>query len=182
MEFMEQLLTEAANCIPAIQHKQQSDLEIGLLPYSPDIPLDILFDFVNEMQGDLLYIRKLLLRKTAHIKMNGLQQSPKALELEIADALKRLRYQNATLVHKRNLLAAEQDAQVGIAPFYVDGHGLVATGDAMFSPLLTLESMGYGWKSGPQHDLPQHIAINQPRVKELRTVGTTRARSSIPRS
>ena len=145
---MEQLLTEAANCIPVIQHEQQSDLEIGLLPYALDIPLDILFDFVNETQVDLLYMRNLLLSKTAHVKANGLQQSPKALELEIADTLKRLRSQNATLVSKRNLSAAEQEAQVGITPFHISGYGLVAADDAMFSPLLTLESMGYGWKIG----------------------------------
>jgi len=145
---MEQLLTEAANCIPAIQRDQRSDLEIGLLPYALDIPLDVLFDFVNESGADLLYMRKLLLSKTGHIKTNGLQQSPKALELEIADTLKRLRSQNATLVSKRNLSAAEQEAQMGIAPFHVGGHGLVASDDAMFSPLLMLESMGYGWKIG----------------------------------
>ncbi len=145
---MEQLLTEAANCIPAIQHKQQTDLEIGLLPYAMDIPLNILFDFVNEMQANLLHMRKLLLNKTAHVKANGLQQSPKALEIEIADTLKRLRDQNTTLVSKRNLSAAEQEAQMGITPFHVNGYGLVAADDAMFSPLLTLESMGYGWKIG----------------------------------
>jgi tetratricopeptide (TPR) repeat protein len=145
---MEQLLTEAANCIPAIQHDQRSDLEIGLLPYALDVPLDILFDFVNEISVDLLRMRQLLLNKTAYIKANGLQQSPKALELEIADTLKRLRSQNAELVSKRNLSAAEQEAQVSISPFRVNGYGLFGADDAMFSPLLTLESMGYGWKIG----------------------------------
>ena len=80
--------------------------------------------------------------------MNGLQPSPKALELEIADTLKRLRYQNTTLVNKRNLSAAAQKTQVGLAPFHVSGYGLAATDETMFAPLLTLESMGYGWKIG----------------------------------
>ncbi len=145
---MEQLLTEAANCIPAIQHDQRSDLEIGLLPYSVDIPLDILFDFVNETSVDLLRMRQLLLNKTAYIKANGLQPSPKALELEIDDTLKRLRSQNATLARKQNLSAAEQEAQMSISPFRVNGYGLLGADDAMYSPLLTLESMGYGWKVG----------------------------------
>ncbi len=145
---MEQLLTEAANCIPAIQNEQQTYIEIGLLPYSRDIPLNILFDFVNESQVDLLHMRRLLLSKTTHIKANGLQQSPKTLEFEIADALKSLRARNVTLVSKRNLSAAEQATQVGIAPFHLNGRSLVDTDDAVFSPLLTLESMGYGWKIG----------------------------------
>lgn len=145
---MEQLLTEAANCIPAIRHDQQSDIEIGLLPYALDVPLDILYDFINETSVDLLHMRKLLLNKTVHIKTNGIQQSPKALELEIVDTLKRLRSQNAALVSKRNLSAAEQEAQVSITPFRVGGYGLFGADDAMFSPLLTLESMGYGWKIG----------------------------------
>jgi len=145
---LEQLLTEAANCIPAIQHDQHSDLEIGLLPYALDVPLDILFDFVNETSVDLLRMRQLLLNKTAYIKANGLQPSPKALELEIADTLKRLRSQNATLVRKQNLSAAEQEAQMSISPFRVNGYGLLGADDAMYSPLLTLESMGYGWKVG----------------------------------
>jgi tetratricopeptide (TPR) repeat protein len=145
---MEQLLTEAANCIPSIQHEQKSDLGFGLLPYAVDIPLDILFDFVNETQDELLHMRSLLLEKTANVKTNGLQQLPKALELEIVDTLKRLRHQNETLVKKRNLSAAEQDAHIGIAPFHVSGHGLVAENEARYSPLLKLESMGYGWKIG----------------------------------
>ena len=145
---MEQLLTEAANCIPAIQHNQRSDLEITLLPYALDVPLDILFDFVNETSVDLLHMRQLLLSKTAFIKTNGLQQSPKVLELEIADMLRRLRAQNDSLVKKRNLSAAEQEAQVSISPFRVGGYGLFSADDAVFSPLLTLESMGYGWKIG----------------------------------
>ena len=145
---MEQLLTEAANCIPAIHHEQQSNIGIGSLPYALDIPLDVLFDFINETQIDLLHMRKLLLSKTSHVRTNGLQHLPKALELDIADALKRLRYRNATLVKKRNLSAAEQETQVGITPFHVSGQGLVAAEDAIFSPLLTLESMGYGWKIG----------------------------------
>ncbi|MCX7113720.1 MAG: hypothetical protein NTX45_27310 [Proteobacteria bacterium] len=145
---MEQLLTEAANCIPAIQHDQHSDLEIGLLPYALDVPLDILFDFVNETSVDLLCMRRLLLSKTAYIKANGLQPSPKVLELEIADTLKRLRSQNAALVNKRNLSAAEQEAQVSISPFRVNGYGLLGADDNLYSPLLTLESMGYGWKIG----------------------------------
>lgn len=145
---MEQLLTEAANCIPAIQNDKDYNLEIGLLPYAFDVPLDVLFDFISENQDDLLHMRKLLFSKTTNIKMNGLQPSPKALELEIADTLKRLRYQNTTLVNKRNLSAAAQKTQVGLAPFHVSGYGLAATDETMFAPLLTLESMGYGWKIG----------------------------------
>jgi hypothetical protein len=145
---MEQLLTEAANCLPAIHREQDSSLQIGSLPYALDVPLDVLFDFVNEHQDDLLHMRSLIFRKTAGVKTNGLQPSSKALEIEIADTLKRLRYQNQTLVKKRNLSAAQQDAHMAIAPFHASGHGLVNTEDSMFAPLLTLESMGYGWKIG----------------------------------
>ena len=154
---MEQLLTEATNCIPAIQRSDQADLPIGLLPYVQDVPMDVLFDFVNESADDLQYMRKLLLSRTAHIKTNGLQQSPKALELEIGDALKRIQSQNTALVRKRNLSAAEQVAQVSISPFRVGGYGLFGVEDEVFSPLLTLESMGYGWKVGaPSQSRPAY--------------------------
>jgi hypothetical protein len=143
---MEQLLTEAANCIPSIQYDQKSDLGIGLLPYARDIPLNVLFDFVIEMQTDLFRMRRLLLTKMTNIRTNGLQQSPKALELEIADTLKLLRDRNTALVNNRNLSAADQEAQVGIAPFHLRGQRLIADDDLTFSPLLKLESMGYGWK------------------------------------
>jgi tetratricopeptide (TPR) repeat protein len=145
---MEQLLTEAANCIPAIQGEQGSNLEIGLLPYSADIPLDILFDFVNETKDDLLHMRKLVFAKAAHIKTNGLQPHSKALEIEIADTLRRLRHQNTDIVTKRNLSPANQEAQLGVAPFHISGHGLISGADAGFAPLLALESMGYGWRIG----------------------------------
>jgi tetratricopeptide (TPR) repeat protein len=146
--IMEQLLTEVANCVPAIRHDQRSDLEIGLLPYALDVPLDILFDFVSETSVDLKHMRQLLLNKTAYTRANGLQQSPKVLELEIADTLNRLRSKNAVLVSKRNLLAAEQEALMSITPFRIGGHGLFSADDSIFSPLLTLESMGYGWQIG----------------------------------
>jgi tetratricopeptide (TPR) repeat protein len=143
---MEQLLTEVANCIPAIQQRSGSDLNVGLLPYARDIPLDVLFDFVNERENDLLHMRNLLLSKTANLRRNGLQPSAKGLELEIEDVLRWLRSQSTTLAHKRQLSPAEEDTHMGIAPFHVAGERLLGSGDVAFSPLLTLESMGYGWK------------------------------------
>jgi tetratricopeptide (TPR) repeat protein len=145
---MEQLLTEAANCIPAIRQRHEGHLDIGLLPYARDIPMDILFDFINETDTDLLQMRMLMLRKTAHIRLNGLEPSPRILELEIAETLRRLRAQNGTLSRKRQLSTAEQETYLGIAPFNVSGHGRVDADEGIFSPLLTLESMGYGWKIG----------------------------------
>jgi len=148
-----QLLTEVANCIPAIQQPRESDLSVGLLPYARDIPLDILFDFVNEQEADLLNMRELLLSKTAHIRRNGLQPSPKVLELEIEDMLRRLRTQNAMLARRRQLSPAEQDTHMGVAPFHIAGDRLLASQDAAFSPLLILDSMGYGWKIGTSRQI-----------------------------
>jgi hypothetical protein len=145
---MEQLLTEVANCIPAIQPHRESDLNLGVLPFARDIPLSVLFDFVNERESDLLDMRALLLTKTAYIRRNGLQPSPKALELEIGDVLRRLRSQNHMLAQKRQLLAAEQDTHISLAPFHIAGDRLLASQEVTFSPLLTLETMGYGWKIG----------------------------------
>jgi tetratricopeptide (TPR) repeat protein len=154
---IEQLLTESANCIPAIHRVQEQGLQLGLLPYALDVPLDVLFDFVNNSQDDLLHMRNLVFNKAADIKTNGLQTSSKGLQIEIADALKRLREQNAALVSKRNLCAGEQETQVGIAPFHISGRGLADAGNSsnsMFAPLLTLESMGYGWKIGLSSQSP----------------------------
>ena len=67
------------------------------------------------------------------------------MKFEIADALRLLRARNDALAKRRNLSAAEQATQVTVAPFRESGYGMLETNGAMFSPLLTLESMGYGW-------------------------------------
>jgi tetratricopeptide (TPR) repeat protein len=151
---MEQLLTEAANCIPAIRQRHERHLEIGLLPYARDIPMDILFDFINEHESDLLQMRSLMLSKTAHIRRNGFEPLPRLLELEIAEMLRQLREKNGRLTRERRLSAAEQEANLGLAPFNVGGQGLVNRDEGIFSPLLTLEAMGYGWKIGTPARLP----------------------------
>ena len=67
------------------------------------------------------------------------------MEFEIADAFKLLCARNDALAKRRSLSAPEQATQVGVAPFRESGYGMLETNGAMFSPLLTLESMGYGW-------------------------------------
>jgi tetratricopeptide (TPR) repeat protein len=145
---IEQLLAEVANCVPAIQQRRDDDQPLGPLPYSLDVPLPVLFDFVQEHEADLVQMRRLLLDKTAHIRRNGLLPSPKALELEIADTLRLLRSENSLLTKKRQLSATEQDTRMALAPFYTTGERLLSSPDRAFSPLLALESMGYGWKIG----------------------------------
>jgi len=145
---LEQLLTEVANCIPALRNRQESELQIGLLPYAKDIPLEILFDFVSGQENALLEMRHLILRKTEDVRKNGVHSSSRAMEREITEALRRLRQENTTIARRRQLSAAEQDARVGLAPFHLTGGSLVPRNDRTFAPLLTLESMGYGWKVG----------------------------------
>jgi hypothetical protein len=143
---IEQLLAEVANCVPAVQQRRDDDQPMGPLPYSLDIPLPVLLDFVQEHEADLVQMRRLLLDKTAHIRRNGLQPSPKALELEIADTLRLMRSQNSFLAKRRQLSVTEQDTRIALAPFYTTGERLLSSPDRAFSPLLALESMGYGWK------------------------------------
>jgi tetratricopeptide (TPR) repeat protein len=157
---MEQLLTEAANCIPAIRERLDPQFPIGLLPYARDIPMEILFDFVSEYEEDLLQMRTLVLRKASHLRLHGLEPAPKVLELEIANVLKRLRAENASLSAKRQLSPGEEGTSLRIAPFTVGGQRLVESGERAFSPLLALDSIGYGWKIGSSAPRPP-----QPRYR-----------------
>lgn len=143
---MEQLLAEVANSIPAVQ--SNGALDGAALPYARGIPLNVLFDFVNEAEDDLRSMRNLLLTKAAHVRRNGLQASPRDLELDIRDALRRLRQRGNMLAHRRGLNMGEQPTRWDTAPLNLSGYGL-AQSDAMgFVPLLRLDSMGYGWKVG----------------------------------
>ncbi len=143
---IEQLLAEVANCVPALQYRRQNDQGVGPLPYSIDIPLPVLLDFIQERELDLVQMRRLLFDKAAHIRRNGLQPSPKTLELEIADTIRLLRSENSLLAKKRQLAATEQDTRMALAPFYSKGEPLLSSKNPAFAPLLALESMGYGWK------------------------------------
>jgi len=145
---MEQLLTEVANCVPAIQHRQESELGLGVLPYARDIPLDLLLEFIEDQEDALLTMRSLMFVKAADIRRNGLQEPARAMEREIADALRRLRSENSALARRRSLTESQQDARIGVSPFSLAGQSLIPGRDSGFSPLLTLESIGYGWKVG----------------------------------
>jgi hypothetical protein len=100
---IEQLLTEVANCIPAIQQRQDAEIGLGLLPYARDIPLDVLLDFVNEHEDELGHMRRLMLGKANDIRRNGLQQPEKAMERDIAEAIAGLRHHNAALAKRGQL-------------------------------------------------------------------------------
>lgn len=89
------------------------------------------------------------------------------MEFEIADALKLLRARNDALAKRRNLSAAEQATQVTVAPFRESGYGRPETNGAMFSPLLTLESMGYGWKIDATGRSLRFLATNRLMAKLL---------------
>jgi len=145
---LEQVLTEAANCIPILGNRQESEREIGLLPYAKDIPLEVLFDFVSTQEDALLQMRRLIHKTTDDVRKNGLQPSSRAMEREIAEVLHLLRHENATTARKRQLATAEQDARIAVAPFHIAGRSLVHENAETFAPLLTLESIGYGWKVG----------------------------------
>ncbi len=167
---LEQVLTEAANCVPILGSRQEAEQTIGLLPYARDIPLDVLFDFVGTEGESLREMRELILRRTDDVRNNGLRPASKALEREIASALRRLRRANDLEAKERELTPSSEDARIAITPFRTAGSPLASSEEGeSFSPLLTLESMGYGWKIGGES-----IDAGRPRYqpKEDEPIGT----------
>ena len=68
---LEQLLTESANGVAGLRGSGKSnEVPIGLIPYSPDAPFDLLADIAQAQQGELRKLRRLLIRRTRELAPN----------------------------------------------------------------------------------------------------------------
>ncbi len=150
---LEQLLTESANAIAGLRRSEKShEVPIGMMPYSPDAPIELLADIVQEQQGELRKLRRLLIKRTRELAPNeaGIISS-KELELEIDDALRDLADQQIATARKHGLSSTKEPLSGGFCRFHSDGSRLLPGSDesvSPFAPLLTLQNFGYKWGVG----------------------------------
>jgi hypothetical protein len=143
---MEQLVAEAAGAIPGTRGLQREERPFGLLPYSPDIPLEILIDFVRERSSEITRMRSLISQRAGYFRVHGLAEGPKSLERDIADALKLMRSLQRESKKQTGTNQTSEWVGLAVAPFRSDIAPFSDIDDVAFTPLLALESMGYGWK------------------------------------
>lgn len=142
---MEQLVADAANAMSGTLGLRRDECAFGPLPYSPDMALDALLEFIQARSDDLLRMRSLLHQRASYFKANGLLEAPSALRRDIADALTLMRSLQANEAHSE-FLKADEHVGFAMAPFRGGRSKQPQARDDTFIPLLTLESMGYGWK------------------------------------
>jgi len=150
---LEQLLTESANAVAGLRGSGKSnEVPIGMMPYSPDAPSELLADVVHEQQSNLRKLRRLLIRRTCELAPNevGIIAS-KELALEIDDALRDLADQQSATARKRGVSSTKEPLSGSFCRFHRDGSRLLpraATLPSPFAPLLTLQNFGYKWSVG----------------------------------
>jgi tetratricopeptide (TPR) repeat protein len=150
---LEQLLTESANAVAGLRGSGKSnEVPIGMMPYSPNAPFELLADVVQEQQSNLRKLRRLLTRRTRELAPNevGIIAS-KELALEIDDALRDLADQQSAMARKRGVSSTKEPLRGSFCRFHRDGSRLLpraATLPSPFAPLLTLQNFGYKWSVG----------------------------------
>jgi hypothetical protein len=157
---LEQLLAESANAIPGVRSSgKPTEVPIGMMPYSPDVPFEVLADVIQEQQGDLRKLRRLLMRRTRELIPNNSQAiSHKELALEIDDALRDLTAKQDETARARGLSSTEEPLRGAVSRFYCDPSPLrpiVEPSSSTFAPLLTLRNFGYRWSIGSPGFQPQ---------------------------
>ena len=157
---LEQLLTESANAVAGLRGSGKSnEVPIGLIPYSPDAPFDLLADIAQAQQGELRKLRRLLIRRTRELAPNeaGIVAN-KELALEIDDVLRDLADQQTSTARKRGVASAKEPLNGSFCRFHRDGSRLrpcSASSPSPFAPLLTLQNFGYKWGVGSPGSQPQ---------------------------
>jgi hypothetical protein len=148
---LEQLLTETANAIAGIRSSSHDadDVPIGLIPYSPDAPFELLAEIGEKHEGDLRNLRRLLIRRARELapREAGII-AKKELAMEIEDALHDLAEKQRALSRKRGVASAKEPINGGCCQFHDDGSRLLPKHVASvspFAPLLTLRNFGYRW-------------------------------------
>ena len=161
---LENLFAEICNAVPCVKGTNSQN-PIGLLPYFPDVPLDALADIIGEHNETLARLRLLLIRHSRDLRSHANPQGAmKELDLEIQDALATLRDLESRLSRKNGwekkderiagsrLDYTEQDAHKaaiesqGSRPLVSLSAMLKGSERPVWSPVLVLESMGYGWR------------------------------------
>lgn len=150
---LEQLLTETANAVPGLRSSSESnEVPIGLMPYSPDAPFELLSDIIEAQQNQLRVLRRLLIRRTRELapKEAGIIAN-KELSLEIHDAIRDLADQQSATARKCGVASAKEPLNGGFCRFFRNGSRLLpslATSISPFAPLLTLQNFGFKWGVG----------------------------------
>ncbi|MGH9428753.1 MAG: tetratricopeptide repeat protein, partial [Terriglobia bacterium] len=147
---LEQLVTESANAIAGLRSSDKSnEVPIGMMPYSPDAPFELLADIIEAQQPQLRKLRRLLIRRTRELAPNeaGIIAN-KELALEIDDALRDLADEQNATARKRGVASAQEPLNGGFCRFHRNGSRLLpgpAASPSPFAPLLTLQNFGYKW-------------------------------------
>ncbi|HVT29799.1 MAG TPA: hypothetical protein VHE81_17405 [Lacipirellulaceae bacterium] len=144
----EQLLAESANAIPCIRWKGVEGISIGLVPYSPNAPFEVLAEIAESESVTLRKLRLLLLRRTRELNLDGTAtRHAKELSLEIDDALRDLQDKHQIAARKNAFTSVDEPLHGAVAQFKQDGHRLGSVvPQSPFAPLLVLQTLGYGWR------------------------------------
>jgi len=144
----EQLLAEAMNAVPNVRWRGVPGVSIGLLPFSPDVPLHLLVDLANNQADRLRKLRLLLIQRTRRIQSEeGLSADARTLSMEIDDALRDLSDKTDTYARKKGVGKGKEQLRGTTARFRSNGNALSGkSGAATFAPLFIMQTLGYGWR------------------------------------
>lgn len=150
---MEYLLAETANAIPVLRTRSGRQTPIGLLPYSPNSPMDVLADLVHLEAEPLRKLRLLLMRRTCELgDRQGENTSRRELALQIDDALRDLTNATSSMAREVGLATTSErlHGMPGPRSTRPNAHEIAdgKTESLPFKALLALKSMGYGWAVG----------------------------------
>jgi hypothetical protein len=166
----EQLIANAAGAIPNLRDGGKIENPIGFIPYSPDAPLNVLAELADAENIALTRLRKVL-RARSHQQSTpadqAVQSASKLLELEIADVLKEIKSDLKIVTAKEN--AANVDEPLGVTFANYKNLKSGNSENIAYSPLLTLENLGYRWRVGTDAVTNQKIRFEP---SEKQPIGT----------
>ena len=155
---LEQLLTESANAVAGLRGSEKSnDVPIGMMPYSPDAPFELLADIVDAQQNNLRKLRRLLISRTRELAPHeaGIIAN-KELAWEIDDALRELTGQQNTAARKHGVSSIKEPLNGGFCQFHRNGSRLLPSpAPSPYAPFITLQNFGYRWGVGSPGSQPQ---------------------------
>jgi hypothetical protein len=166
----EQLLADAVCAIPTMRANGKIESPIGVIPYSSDAPLHVLAELADQESTTLARLRATLKKRSNQqpdIADRDAQINTKLMEMEIADALREIKSHLKIESSKKNFANIEEPLGTTYANYR--NHGTVNTPDLTYSPLLTLENLGYRWHVGKSTQTKQKIRF-EPSEKQI--VGT----------